>query len=260
MQNKIIIGILSAFIIIDAFLIYLCLAITPLKLKRNYFVYEYGEEIPTKPEEYVNANSSVLKSIKLDLDNVSPEVGVYQASIEYFGEVYPFEIEVTDTIRPKVQLKQIEFTVDLGKKIYAKDLIKKVEDSSRTTVYFYDENTKQFSKFRSYVETGSYIERVVVEDEHGNQSASLRVKIVVETNKVKPVITGVEDCTIKLGDQFDAMKGVKATDDLEGNITKRIKVTGNVDTHVVGEYTLTYYVQDNARNETKVMRKVKVIE
>lgn len=183
MQNKIIIAILSLFIIVDVILVFLTLTITPLKLKRNYFIFEYGSDIPTKVEDYVNGNQSVLESVKLDLSQVTPEVGIYNASIEYFGETYSFEIEIRDTVKPKVQLKQIEFDITLGQTIRADSLIEKIEDSSSTTVYFYDEDTKELSQSKSYNIAGSYIEKIIVEDAHGNQSASLRVKIVVNDNR-----------------------------------------------------------------------------
>ena len=132
MQNKIIITILSCFIMIDVILIYLTLTIIPIKLKRNCFTFEYGEEISTKVEDYVNANDSILESIKLNMKGVSTEVGLYHASIEYFGEVYDFDIEIVDTIKPKVQLKKVEFEIGLGKNVKAKDLIKEIKDYSKT--------------------------------------------------------------------------------------------------------------------------------
>lgn len=260
MQNKIIMTILTCFIIIDAVLIYLALTITPIKLKRNCFTFEYGEEIPTKVEEYVNANDSVLESVKLNMKGVSTEVGLYHASVEYFGQVYPFDIEIVDTIKPKVQLKQIEFNVKLGERIKAEDLIKEIEDQSKTYVYFYNEDTEQYTESKSYTIEGSYIERIVVKDDHGNQSAALRVKIVVSKNKIKPVIIGIEDSIIKVGSEFDPLDGVKATDDIEGDITYRIKVEGSVDIENVGEYQLIYMVSDSDGNMTKAIRKVIVEE
>ena len=57
--------------------------------------------------------------------------------------------------------------------IKAESLIKNIEDRSQTEVYFYDEKSKQKSKSKSYNVEGSYIEKIVVEDEHGNQSSAL---------------------------------------------------------------------------------------
>lgn len=260
MQNKLIISILSIFVLIDILLIYLALTISPIKLKRNCFTYEYGESISTKVEDYVNANPSILESVKLNIKNVSTEVGKYQASIQYFDEVYPFEIEVVDTIKPKVQLKQVEIHIDVGEIVKAKKLIKKIEDQSKTTVYFYDDKTKEKVKQKAYNAEGSYIERIVVEDSHKNQSAALRVKIVVSSDHVLPRIEGIYDIEIVMGSYFDPMNGVRATDDTDGDITSRVVVDGIVDTQQVGEYSIIYRVSDAAGNVKKVTRKVIVIE
>ena len=125
MQNKIIISTLSFFIIIEALLIYIALTMTPLQLKRNCFTYEYGETISTKVDDYVNANPNILESVKLDISKVSTQVGKYNASIEYFGKKYPFEIEVIDTVKPKVQLKNVEVQVKLGENLVAKKIIQR---------------------------------------------------------------------------------------------------------------------------------------
>lgn len=260
MKNKIIMTILICFIFIDAILIYLTLTITPLKIKRTCFTFEYGEDIPTTVEDYVNANESVLKSITLNLKGVSTKVGVYQASVEYFDKVYPFEIEIVDTIKPKAQLKQVEFHIQLGEKIKASDLIKEVQDHSKTTVYFYNEETDKYVKSKSYTIEGSYIERIVVKDEHGNQSAALRVKIVVESDNKKPKFIGVEDAIIDLGSYFDELDGVQAYDENDGYITSRIKVTGSVDIQKAGVYEIIYSVSDLSGNTTTKTRKVIVRE
>ena len=260
MQNKIIISILSGFILVDVLLIYLALTISPIKLRRNSFTYQYGEEISTNVVDYVDANPSVLESVKLDLSHVSTEVGKYQGTIEYFGEKQTFEILVVDTVKPKVQLKKVQWNIQLGQTIKAESLIKNIEDRSQTEVYFYDEKSKQKSKSKSYNVEGSYIEKIVVEDEHGNQSSALRVKIVVEANKVLAEINGVKDITIKVGEKIDLLKGITAIDDLEGDITSRIIVEGTVNSEEPGDYQIVYTVKDNAGNVGKKVRKVTVVK
>lgn len=260
MQNKLIITVLSVFVAVDILLIYLTLTITPLKLKRNCFTYEYGETISTKVEDYVNANPSILKSVKLNIKLVSTEVGKYPASVEYFGETYPFEIEVVDTSKPKVQLKKVEWNIKLGEKIKAKNLIEKIEDNSKTTVYFYDQETKEKVKEKTYTAEGSYIERIIVEDSYKNQSAVLRVKIVVSADYNAPVIKGIEDIQLTVGSYFDALEGVRVFDDVDGDMTSQLKVEGSVDVNQVGVYSLTYRVSDHSGNVRKKVRKVTIVE
>ena len=60
-----------------------------------------------------------------------------------------------------------------------------------------------------------------------------------------PVITGVSNKTINVGDKFDPLAGVKATDPEDGDLTDKIVVTGAVDTNKAGTYKLTYKVTDS---------------
>lgn len=77
---------------------------------------------------------------------------------------------------------------------------------------------------------------------------------------MKPKITGAESIVIKLNSQFDPYKGVKAIDDIEGNISNRVKIEGTVNVQEIGEYLLTYSVSDKDGNIIKVIRKVTVEE
>ncbi|MFC4618680.1 immune inhibitor A domain-containing protein [Camelliibacillus cellulosilyticus] len=55
--------------------------------------------------------------------------------------------------------------------------------------------------------------------------------------------------------------GYKATDNVDGNLTKQVKVTGEVDVNKLGTYTLTYSVSDSSGNKAEeVTRTVKVID
>lgn len=77
---------------------------------------------------------------------------------------------------------------------------------------------------------------------------------------VAPVITLLGDSVVNIsvGDSYtDA--GATATDNVDGNITSSIVVTGTVDTNTQGTYTLTYNVSDAAGNAaTAVTRTVNV--
>ena len=86
--------------------------------------------------------------------------------------------------------------------------------------------------------------------------------VVVEeeaTDTVKPTITLLGKAALKItvGDTFtDA--GATATDDVDGDITVDIVVSGAVDAATAGLYTLTYSVEDTAGNSATVSRIVTV--
>ncbi|MFS0853266.1 GH92 family glycosyl hydrolase [Microbacterium sp. 179-I 3D4 NHS] len=60
------------------------------------------------------------------------------------------------------------------------------------------------------------------------------------------------------GQPFDALAGITATDEVDGDMTSSITVTGTVDVTTPGSYTLTYRVTDLAGNATEFVRTVTV--
>lgn len=72
-----------------------------------------------------------------------------------------------------------------------------------------------------------------------------------------PEIHGATPVTISVGDTFDYLAGITATDDEDGEITD-ISVSGTVNTNLGGIYTLTYSVTDYAGNVTAVDRVITV--
>ena len=52
--------------------------------------------------------------------------------------------------------------------------------------------------------------------------------------------------------------GATASDNLDGNLTSSITITGTVDANTTGIYTLTYLVSDGAGNEVNATRTIYV--
>ena len=84
-----------------------------------------------------------------------------------------------------------------------------------------------------------------------NQGATCRKTIIVTVNPKMEVLNEAPvihatDKTITVGDTFDPMAGVTATDTEDGNLTTKIEVKKNdVDTTTPGKYEVTYKVTDN---------------
>lgn len=79
-----------------------------------------------------------------------------------------------------------------------------------------------------------------------------------EKDTFKPIFYGLFNTTIEEGDDFDPLAGVKAEDDVDGDITDKIEVVGTVDTNKVGTYLIEYVVKDNAGNEKRQYRQITV--
>ncbi|EUJ26128.1 hypothetical protein MFLO_14277 [Listeria floridensis FSL S10-1187] len=73
-------------------------------------------------------------------------------------------------------------------------------------------------------------------------------KTVTVGSNHKPVITA-NDKTLQIGDTFNPLDGVTATDSEDGNLTSQIKVVSNdVNTNLAGTYHVTYSVTDKDGN------------
>ncbi|MPQ43054.1 immunoglobulin-like domain-containing protein [Clostridium tarantellae] len=94
-------------------------------------------------------------------------------------------------------------------------------------------------------------------DKDGNKSVANRI-ITVTTNE-KPTIRGAENITIKIGSSFDPKLGVIALDKENNNLTDSLKIIGNINNNIAGEYNIIYSVVDKEGNETIITRVVKVI-
>ncbi len=96
-----------------------------------------------------------------------------------------------------------------------------------------------------------------VTDSFGNRAAAQRT--VRYRDMVAPVISLSGDSTVTLeyGQAFSD-PWATASDNLEGDITARIQVSGGVDVNTAGTYTLTYSVTDSYGNAASVSRQVVV--
>ncbi|WP_063344335.1 immunoglobulin-like domain-containing protein [Vibrio jasicida] len=100
---------------------------------------------------------------------------------------------------------------------------------------------------------GTYVLVYSVKDSDNNETKQSRTVVVYS---LVPEFEGVTDTTIQLGDTFDPMAGVKATDAEDGDLTDQVRVEGSVDVNVLGVYDLVYRVTDSANQTTTAQRSV----
>lgn len=94
----------------------------------------------------------------------------------------------------------------------------------------------------------------------GNKEASVKRTIKV-IDKESPTITlnGNSEVTIYTGNDY-VDPGYEAKDNVDGDITENVQVTGDVDKTKTGEYVVTYIVSDSSSNVATQTRKVKVVD
>ena len=105
---------------------------------------------------------------------------------------------------------------------------------------------------------GTYPLTYKVVDKAGNVCEVVRNVKVADI--IKPTISlkgGTQ--FVKLGESY-VDGGYSASDNIDGNITDKVSISGSVDTSKEGTYVLTYKVQDTSGNVATVTRKVYVYE
>ena len=108
---------------------------------------------------------------------------------------------------------------------------------------------------------GSYTVTYNVTDSSGN-AASEVTRTVNVTDTTAPVITLVGDTqiTVEVGSTYTDL-GATASDNYDGDISADIVTVNNVDTSVIGSYTVTYNVTDSSGNAaSEVTRTVNVTD
>lgn len=157
-----------------------------------------------------------------------------------------------DVIAPTISLiGDAEFKVNIGKVF---------SDPGYTAIDDVDGEITDSVTVDGTVDTnniGSYTLTYKVEDSSKNQAQIKRTVIVGDFTAPTLSLSGKKNLYIKIGDTFTD-PGFSAKDNVDGDITSKVKVTGKVDTTKMGRNTITYTVSDSSGNTTKVTRSVLV--
>jgi len=82
---------------------------------------------------------------------------------------------------------------------------------------------------------------------------------VVDTKPPEIVLVGNNPLDIIIGDTYTEL-GAYVLDNVDGNISDKVQISGTVDTSVLGTYVLTYIVNDSSGNTSTLTRTVNVID
>lgn len=112
---------------------------------------------------------------------------------------------------------------------------------------------------------GMYTIDYTVSDSSVNEAQATRNITVLEKREgtenkdiTAPVLTVPGDVVIKVGEAFDVRKDVSAMDDVDGDLTDKIQISGKFDIRTPGTYVIVYRVSDNAGNTATAERKITV--
>lgn len=243
------------------------------KLTKSSITIELGNEDAIKISDFMDLDKNELKSAKLNTKDVNFfKEGNYKATISYKDKDYDIKVKVKDTVAPKITVSD-NIVVQTNNPLHMSDIITNVTElSGNIDASFKDkpksESTESTEKTDStestennatgviavggcnlkhndeitYTKSGDYDNTITVTDDAGN-STDIDIKISVID---APVINGISDKTVTVGDTIDYLSGVSASDGKGTDITGSIEVdSSKVDINTPGTYQITYKVTDS---------------
>lgn len=243
------------------------------KLTKSSITIELGNEDAIKVSDFMDLSKDELKSVKLNTKDVNFfKEGNYKATISYKDKDYDIKVKVKDTVAPKITVSD-NIVVQTNNPLHMSDIITEVtelsgnidasfkdkpksESTDNTESVSATENTESGSSSViavggcnlkhndeiTYTKSGDYDNTITVTDDAGNTS-DIDIKISVID---APVINGISDKTVTVGDAVDYLSGVSAVDGKGTDITGNIEVdSSKVDINTPGTYQITYKVTDS---------------
>ena len=197
-----------------------------------------------------------LKNVKSDMqmkDNIDYEkIGQYYAIFEIDTLMGKFskkvKVNIVDSTKPEIIL--------LGDKEITKPYYEEfVEPGFKAIDKFDGDITEKVKVTKEQISDSKYDIIYEVEDNAGNKKVEKRE--IVLTDDISPILklNGRNNIVVPLNDEY-IEKGATAVDEFNGDITDRIKISGNVDTSNEGTYPLIYKVKDKSGNEANKKRLV----
>ncbi len=216
--------------------------------------YEVGQEADLGKVEAIYHFKDVSDKVKVEGNVDFNKIGKYEVKyiiptlIEDYTEIHI--IEIVDTTPPEIKLEGNEVEEISYKEEY-KELGFTVTDNSSEELKDNVEITKE------EVNDKEYKLIYTVEDSSKNVGTVTRTIKLVDKEKPEISLNGESTMYLKLNAKYSE-QGAKATDEIDGDLTDKIEVTGEVNTAKSGEYTVTYTVKDNSGNEAKKTRTIYV--
>ena len=136
-------------------------------------------------------------------------------------------------------------------------------DEKGASAYLNGDDISDSIKIESRLDTskvGDYVITYSVTNTKGRQERSVTRTIKVRDD-INPVLKLKGDSPYKV--QFASKykdPGYTATDNYDGDITKKVKITGEVDTNEIGIYKLYYTATDSSENSVTKIRTVEVVD
>ena len=192
--------------------------------------------------------------------NLRRQYKEYETQLEYAAPNY--------LLKEKIQLKPDEYRKINVDELLRQKLItnKKSSDCEGYVIAKASDLVDKENKYSDDISYKAYIKckKIYTTQGYGSNSADgveNKTKIIEKKDKTKPLIelVGSDEVHLKVGDEYKE-NGATAIDNVDGDLTKNIKISGTVDTSKAGTYKIKYSVFDLSSNKATITRVVIVEE
>lgn len=216
--------------------------IWPVKPTTSNLVVELGDYASEDIHDYLYGFDISTRWAKIDLSQVDThKVGDYPASVTHGFDSFQYTIHVLDTTPPTLIARKDRIYVATDIPLELETLFTEIYDlSDDVTLCYIDSKGIQHRYFKSSsIWSGMITVRGI--DAYGNYT-DCNIALEVDT---PPRFNETQDYYIATGSKFDLLNGITATDDVDGDLTSKIKSNINdINLEKAGDYVLHLSVSD----------------
>ena len=199
-----------------------------------------------------NANSKNLKKVKIEDNIENGKIGTYYVdySLKIGGKTLKVRrtVKIIDDISPIIKLNG-EQIIEIKKGDEYKEPGYKAIDE-------YDGELTEKVEIIGKINTEKYGEQILKYRVKDNSNNIIEVNRIIKIiDKTPPEIVCESEYSAYEKDSKN-MIGCRAIDDFDGDISNKIKISGNINPKEEGIYNIEYSVEDESGNKTKIKHKI----
>lgn len=174
------------------------------------------------------------------------EPGIHEIKIQIGRRTYTSELQIIDTTPPKAQVINQEMWVN--ERLEADEFIKDIVDATEVKISY--KSQPDFSK------AGAQDVIILLKDTSGNIS-EFKALLSIKEDKEPPIIEGVENQVVYIGDTISYKRGVEVTDNRDENTVLEVD-SSSVNLKKEGNYKVEYRAIDSSGNKVTKVAEIKV--
>ena len=206
---------------------------------------EYDPEIKVSSIFYDYNDNLSIDTSSVDINTVGTYDFKCKFKFLFFNIKKKFNVNIVDKDSPIIELKGDNPATICKEKEYSEEGYKANDN--------YDGDITNNVTIKKNVDNIIYS----IRDSSGNETSIERKIVVDDSEKPSIKLTGNKTIYLYLGDRYTE-PGYTASDNCDGNITKKVKIIGDVDTSKVGSYVIKYTIKDSSGNSYTTKRTVVV--